>query len=316
MKTILAPRASAIIYDLLTSAKLAGPFLLPANICPIVPITFMKAGVGFEFVDISPNTLAIDLDEVDDRLESSGATIGGLLYSHTYGHAATPREFFGRLKSRWPHLLVIDDRCLCRPQLDPEVPQSVDVALYSSGYAKIADLGFGGYAFVNDGLEVRHTTLPFRRADLLSLEADYKARLRGGEPFIYQDGDWLETDSELPAWGAYGERLRSAAAESLAHRRSINAVYNSLLPGELRLPDGFQLWRYNLRLPDSERVLQAIFAAGLFASNHYASLAGMLGPGKGGKAAKLAEHIVNLFNDSHYTIDMAEETARVVLENS
>ncbi len=202
MKTILAPRASAIIYDLLTSADIAGPFLLPANICPIVPITFIKAGVGFEFVDISADSLAIDLDQVGDRLESDGTTIGGLLYSHTYGNAATPHEFFVRAKARWPQLLVIDDRCLCPPQLDPEVGQSADVTLYSSGYAKIADLGFGGYAFVNGGLNVRHTTLPFQRPDLLSLEADYKACLRSGEPFVYRDCDWLETDSELPDAGA------------------------------------------------------------------------------------------------------------------
>ncbi len=57
MKTIKPPRASAILYNLLVSQKQTKPWLLPANICPIVPITFMKADVPFEFVDISSETL-------------------------------------------------------------------------------------------------------------------------------------------------------------------------------------------------------------------------------------------------------------------
>jgi hypothetical protein len=53
MKLIQAPRASAILYNLLVGRADSRPWLLPANICPIVPITFLKAQVPFEFVDIS-----------------------------------------------------------------------------------------------------------------------------------------------------------------------------------------------------------------------------------------------------------------------
>ena len=37
------------------------------------------------------------------------------------------------------------------------------------------------------------------------------------------------------------------------------------------------------------------------------------GPGVGGHAAKLANQVINLFNDHHYTPEMAERTAQVVL---
>jgi hypothetical protein len=30
-------------------------------------------------------------------------------------------------------------------------------------------------------------------------------------------------------------------------------------------------------------------------------------------AGKLADEVVNLFNDTHYTLDMAEKTAKIVL---
>ena len=80
MMTILAPRASAILYDVLRSQAGRPTFLLPANICPIVPITFLKAGVAFEFVDIAPDTLNMDLNQAEARLRSSVAGVQGPRY--------------------------------------------------------------------------------------------------------------------------------------------------------------------------------------------------------------------------------------------
>jgi hypothetical protein len=57
---------------------------------------------------------------------------------------------------------------------------------------------------------------------------------------------------------------------------------------------------------------RSISSAGLFASRHYASLVGIFGSGIGVNSAALAGSILNLFNDFHYTVDMAERTARIV----
>jgi hypothetical protein len=312
MKTLLAPRASTLLYELLRAREASAPFLLPANICPIVPITFLKAGVPFEFVDIAPGSLGMDLDQVWDRLRQNDGDRGGLLYGHTYGDPDTPWEFFRALKESWPHLLLIDDRCLCEPDLVPREEPAVDVTLYSTGYAKIVDIGFGGYAFAGDYVSHRHISLPFTRADLTALEAGYKASLAESRPYRYHDSNWLETDSQLPTWDDYAGRFSAAIPESLAHRTEINAVYNSMVPVELRLPERFQVWRYNVRHVAAEHLLQSISAAGLFASRHHASLAGIFGSGIGVNAAALAGSILNLFNDFHYTLDMAERTARIV----
>jgi hypothetical protein len=312
MQTILAPRASSILFDVLSDRDRTRPFLLPANICPIVPITFLKAGMPFEFVDLSPRTLEMDPDQVDARLREPTAHYGGLLYAHTYGDPFTPSDLFHAIKRRAPDMLVIDDRCLCIPEVAPDFSASVDVTLFSSGYAKIADLGFGGFAFLQDLVDYRHHRLAFDSADLEALEAGYKASLGDRKAYSYLDGNWLQTDSALPAWQEYADRVRAETHESLAHRQALNAVYNSLVPPELCLAEHFQLWRFNLRAPRKAAVLDAIFAAGLFASSHYASLVGIMGPGRGENAHALSEHVINLFNDHHYTLDMAERTAQIV----
>jgi len=110
MQLVQTPRASAILYNLLRSQASNHPWLLPANICPIVPITFYKAGVPIEFVDISAETLQMDLEQAEWRLDRGPYV--GVLYAHTYGEPSTPNEFFQRVKSRNPDLIAVDDCCL------------------------------------------------------------------------------------------------------------------------------------------------------------------------------------------------------------
>ncbi len=315
MRTILAPRACAILYDLLISAVKPQRYLLPANICPIVPITFFKAGIPIELVDISSETLSMDLELARARLAAHPEDYSGLLYSHTYGDASTPEDMFRDLKQHFPQLLLIDDRCLCVPDLAAPGSGGADVILYSTGYAKIVDLGYGGYAFLRDEVACSHHRLAFQQADLDAIEARYKACLEAGSPYAYEDSNWLQTEAGLPGWDEYRVHVNRALAASIEHRREINAVYNSRVPPEVQLPSSFQLWRFSLRLPRKREALEAIFSAGLFASSHYASLDGIMADGGGQNARELARQVVNLFNDHHYTLDMAERTAQIVLRS-
>lgn len=310
---IQAPRASAILFSLLVQQADQSPWLLPANICPIVPLTFMKARVPFELVDISPDTLHMDLDQVNALIRQR--QFGGLLYSHTYGESSTPNGFFEVIKQISPKLLIIDDRCLCLPGLEFDPLNQADVQLYSTGYAKIVDLGSGGYAFLREELDYLPAQLPFHPRYHEELEKAYKASVSQRTRFFYRDSDWLETSTPVPAWDKYLERIERKLMQTLEQRIALNQIYASLLPAEIQLPGGFQTWRFNIRVRDSQRVLERIFAAGLFASSHYASLAGIMADGQAPYAEDLAGSIINLFNDHHFTADQAEHTCKIILEN-
>ena len=313
MKTVLAARASAILYDLLLAHGGGGTFLLPANICPIVPLTFFKAKVPFEFVDISPNTFHMNLEEAQRRITANKEHFGGLLYVHTYGDPSTPNETFRAIKKGNPELLLIDDRCLCVPDVAPDPWSEADAILYSTSYGKIVDMGWGGFAFLSDSLAYEHQRLPFQDQDLENIESGYKRSIEACSAYVYQESNWLQTDIEMPRWPRYSERVRNMAKLALLQSTNVNAIYNSLIPAELRLPAPYQAWRYNIRVQDNQKILAAIFAGGLFASAHYASLEGIFGAGTGEHAAALAGQVLNLFNDFHYTLDMAEKTAQIIL---
>ncbi|MFN8387275.1 MAG: hypothetical protein U0X92_12755 [Anaerolineales bacterium] len=204
MKTIQAPRASAILYNLLVSQKQTKPWLLPANICPIVPITFMKADVPFEFVDISPETLHMDLGQAEARIKKRD--VGGLLYAHTYGDESTPDDFFARAKSLNPEMLIVDDRCLCIPKIEGK--SSADVILFSTGYAKIVELEFGGYVFLRKDVKYQPASLPFHLQSLEALEGNYKSAVQRRSRFDYRDSNWLLTNLDLPTWDEYAKRSK------------------------------------------------------------------------------------------------------------
>ena len=313
MKIIQAPRASAILYWLLKSRGRNQPWLLPANICPVVPLTFLKAGVAFTFVDIAGATLLMDLDQAEALLRAR--QYDGLLYAHTYGEASTPNEFFGFIKNKFPNLLIIDDRCLCTPIFEVDHLNMADVQLYSTGYAKIADLNFGGYAFIRDGINYRTSSLPFMKQHYDVLEKSYKDSIRDRQKINYQDSDWLDTETPVPFWDDYCQQIKIQLADSLKQRAILNSIYAERLPVETQLPDVFQDWRFNIRVKNKQHVLDAIFASGLFASSHYASLVDIFGDGYGFQADVLANDVINLFNDHHFTIGQAEQACEVILNN-
>jgi hypothetical protein len=313
MKIIQEPRASAILYNLLISQGSERPWLLPANICPIVPITFLKAGVPIEFVDISTQTLHMDREQVEGCLKRGN--YGGLLYAHTYGEPSTPTDFFMDVKNSYPEVLVVDDRCLCEPDLEPNHDEITDMRLYSTGYAKPVELNFGGYAFLSDDIPYQHQHLPYKPQAYEEVENEYKDAVQNRIQYVYKDNDWLQTDADLPAWYDYSLKIGDGIKTSREHRAALNAIYEDFLPTEIQLPREYQSWRFNLCLKNKDKILDAIFSIGLFASSHYASLAGIMAPGQGSQAENLAGVIINLFNDHHFDSIKAEKVCKVIMEN-
>jgi hypothetical protein len=262
-------RASAVLSNVLRTRADPRPFLMPANACPILPQTFAEVGQPLELVDIAEPWLEIDATACSELLRANPTGYAGLLFIHPYGSERDATTFFGELKSIQPDLFIIDDKCLCRPDLDGDLLSPLaDLTLFSTGHTKYADVDGGGFA---------HT-----------IAADCKGNAPKGD---------------------YRRRVTEATRTADEQKELLNAIYTRLLPADVQLREELQRWRFNIRVPDAERLLETIFASGLFASRHYASL------GDFAVAARLHTGIVNLFNDRYFDVDRARRVSELVLRH-
>jgi hypothetical protein len=310
---VFEARASTIVYNLLRSRRDDRPFLVPANVCSIVPITFLKARRRYCLVDIGRDLQAPDPEQCLDLVTRRRGEFGGVLHVRTYGADAAAEPFLRALKAAQPDLLTIDDRCLSRPDLSgAALAPSADVTLFSTGRVKPVDVGLGGFAHIRAGVPYRRRRGTFRAAELAWLTRRYQVALADRRPFRRGTGAWLDLARPRPSWDAYRRRVAAAAAAADAHRRALNAIYADALPLEVQLPARFQGWRFNIMVPDPDRFVRGLARVGLFAGRHYASLGGILGEGRFPVAEALHARIVNLFNDHHYDEPMARRTADLV----
>lgn len=276
-------RASVILYRLLATRRDPRPFLLPVNVCAIVSRTFEAAGQPFEYIDIDDETLDIDVPACRERLRRGECA--GVLYVRTYGHEWNLSAPFATLRNAQHDLLLIDDKCLCRPDCDDvRREEYADITLYSTGRAKFADVGEGGFAHCPDDLH-----LSFAR----------------GPAFL---------DSRSPdhSWDAHRLRTLEAIRAVEPLKRSINEIYTRMLPAGIQLPAERQQWRFNIRVENPETIVSAISGAGLYASRHYAPASSS---GVYPVATRLHSKLVNLFNDRHYDPQRARRTAEVILNH-
>ena len=311
---VFETRASAILYNLLLSLEDPRPFLLPANVCPIVPLTFRKAGRPFCFVDIGGPDLSLDPEQCLDRLRGSREGFAGILAVRSYGAEGEMGSFFQDAKAVRPDLLLIDDKCLCRPDCAGEgLSPYADVTLFSSGRAKHADLGFGGFAHVGAGVPYRRRSGRYEETTLEELERGIKQAVACRVPFEGGGGDWLDLAEPHLGWEAYRQAVLALLPEVDGHKRRLNAIYTAALPQEIQMSAKFQSWRFNIRVPAPERCVERLFAAGLFASRHYASLGGALCEERFPRAEQLHQEIVNLFNDRSFDEERALRAVDCVL---
>ncbi len=310
---VLETRASSILYNVLRSLGHDRPFLLPANVCPVVPLTFLKARRRFRFVDIAGPDLAMDQTRCLALVRSAPERIGGLVFVHPYGLEVDVASFFQALKARQPDLLVVDDRCLCRPDPDGRrLAAGADATLYSTGRAKHVDLGFGGFAHLGRHVTYVRQRAPYRASDLTTVTEAYTAAVAAQRAFDAGDPAWLDLSAPAVAWDEYRQRVLDGLAEADAHKQRLNAIYARTLPVEVQMTSRFQHWRFNVLVPEADRLVARLSGQGLFAGRHYAPLGRVFGDEDFPEAERLHRGVVNLFNDRAYDEDRASRTARIV----
>ena len=108
----------------------------------------------------------------------------------------------------------------------------------------------------------------------------------------------------------YLEQVKQEHKHILHHQAVIQDIY-AKLPNAL--PASMQGWRYNILVRNLQACLDALFAAGLFASHHYMSLGnGYFDDTKTPNSDWLEQHVINLFEGNEYTPEMAEQTVQVL----
>ena len=284
-----AHRAAALLHDVVAARD--GVWLLPANVCEIVPTTLRAAGRAFELVDIDPETLEPSREQILER----APRCAGVVFVRTYGATYEADPFFAEVKALREDFTIVDDRCLCRPDVDGELlSPHADVTLFSTGYAKYADLGGGGFAHSCHPEPRRGRRPPHQRSE--------HGVSAGGSFAVYAAQD---DRSVCPP--QYRERVLAERARADATKERLNAIYREIIPEEVQMLPALCTWRFNIRVARPEELVRAIFDAGLFASRHYAPLERGFP-----HAERLHAEVVNLFNDRYFDEEKATLAAEIV----
>lgn len=272
---VSAYRSNCILYNFVKANAISGTVILPANICTSVVDTLHYAGMDIRFLDIAPKSLCLDTAAALKLVQEASL----LIYVHTYGVESIPDAFYAEVKQCNPNLFIVDDRCLCTPELDAKAHEQslADLVLYSLGPKKFVVMDHGAVGFVSN-------------------------RCRYEE---IEEHSFFETIDYT-----FDEAVVELRREELrTYKQKLNDIYRELLPNAIQLPDIFQHWRFNILVPNKEEVIQAIFDAGLFASGHYAPQAENCPI-----ASNLYNHVINLFNDVYYTEEQAILTCKIINE--
>ncbi|MBP7274247.1 MAG: DegT/DnrJ/EryC1/StrS family aminotransferase [Saprospiraceae bacterium] len=310
MQIVTANRARAILFGFIRNYA-NGKYLLPANVCPIVPLTFKKANVDFEFIDINNKTLCIDEETVLKKISDNSSEFEGIVFVHTYGALKHVHNFFNQIKAISTNFKIIDDRCLCFP--DTEIKDMCsDLMLYSTGYGKTIDLGQGAFAYLKEGLYVNEEVQNYSEYDLEKLTDDYKFCLQNRLNISNKNYNWLDTKLNTIDKNKYFQLISQKVVELKTHKEKINAIYNSNLSDHIKLDSDFNNWRYNIVVNNKDEILRRIFDAGLFASSHYVPSSVLFSDVNYFEAELLSQKIINLFNDKSFSEQQAENICKII----
>lgn len=274
MKLLTANRANKILYNFLKVNNISGNVLLPANICSDVVKTLQYAGLTTTFVDLQVDNLCINQEAVLAMAKEASM----LLFVHTYGIEHDFYAFFEQVREQNPDIIIVDDKCLCLPDLDVK-DSAADLVLYSTGENKMINLGGGAIGYLADQWE--YDEVRVEESELLSNEL------------------WLLDPKQL--------YMKMDAI--IAHKEKLNTIYRAMLPEAIQLPDAYQHWRFNILVPNQEQVLAALAAEGIPADCAYPSQ---------DEACVVASNLhtlsVNLYNDKHLTPDQATRACEIIKE--
>lgn len=313
-------RASTVLYKFLISNCEGCHFFIPANVCSVVPLTFLKSKIDFSFVDIDPQTHAGSFELFKDCVNASPNLKLGVFFVNAYGARCSTTDFYRELRKIRQDLIIIEDNCLCIPETHRDTPNKyVDLEFYSTGYSKYANLEIGGgYGIIQDDCSYNEFSYPFNINGYSEQLSKIKKCRKSGDIFVYEENDWLPSTkiiNDAYTLQEYLSDIQEKIKQSMRHKSSINLVYDEMLPNRIKLGTSYNTWRYMLMLPSRfirDEILDALFAENLYASAHYQSAAYLFKHVHCENTENEANCLLNLFNEEKYSILEAGKTAEII----
>lgn len=316
MKWVFSNRASAILYNLFLSYKKKDKkieFCLPSNICPIVPSICLKAKLKFRFVDVLKTNGCVDLKKTEKIIKNIGSP--GLIYVNNLGYVDKNLDSkFKRLKKIKKNIIIINDRCLSKISFDlKKIEPNSDVTLYSTGYAKYVEMGFGGIAYLSSNVDYYPRKLNYNKKHLNNWFKNINYSLNNRKKFRYIDNNWLDTSVPKISISRYKKKIIEKQKKIEVHKSFLNEIYKNNLPIEIQAPIELCDWRFSIFIKKKNLLIKKIFKKGLFASSHYDDVSEIFGFfGESDGAKNFEKNIVNLFNDYRFSRNDALEVCKIV----
>jgi len=310
MKTIFEYRSSIILFNVLLKLSKEKPFILPSNICPIVIATFKKAKVPFIFIDICLKTFEMNKDILLKKIKDKPDGYGGLLWLRPYGLNKNNKKLFQAIKKINNNIFIIDDCCLSIPRFSFDNNQ--DLSLFSTGYSKYVDFGWGGFGVLNTTfLEYSENKLFFDNKDLIELNKSFQESIDANKKYKYIDSNWLGGNLKYD-FEKYRKKIKKELPIITKHKKNINNIFANTIEYGAQFPQEYQDWRFNIFINNKTELIKKIFSEKLFASSHYYPMSKLLKLDPAINSEKLHSKIINLFNDRRYNEKMAMQTARII----
>ena len=227
-----------------------------------------------QFVDLQVETLCIHQEAVLTAAKDASM----LLFVHTYGIEHDFYTFFEQVREQNPDIIIVDDKCLCLPDLEVK-DSAADLVLYSTGERKLVSLGGGAIGYLADQWE--YDEVEVEESELLSNE------LRLLDP----------------------KQLYMRMDTVIAHKEKLNSIYRAMLPEAMQLPDAYQHWRFNILVPNKDQILAALAAEDIPAESPSPTQ---------DEACVVASNLhtlaIQLYNDKRLTQEQAMRACEIICE--
>lgn len=329
-------RGSSALYAILNSISVTKrKLLLPVNICEIVIPVIQLAGFSPIFYDVDSDTGNSGLENIKAKYTGEEAV---LLAVHNFG---VPLEI--DLISEWAkekEIFVIEDVCNALGSTWKNLPLGNwgNAAIYSFGYSKIVELGFGG------GLTVRESGLRQKVKELISSfdlysdlhkEADheFQSKLR----ILRKDSGNQKPEIYRPLYEDYAKFLiyrldeqsvnliKDALVDldtilSSRHQKAMmykNGISSSKISHIQEVP-GQIFWRYNILVEPERRdeLLKLLIDNTIWASKWYPPVNKLFfeesESGSYPGAELFSKRVINLFVDERFSITEVKRTISLI----